>query len=68
MAQKYRPGTRIEVKGFDLSNQPRWEGARIGAYRKAHMPYPAGYHPVTFDADKARLLVHESGFRVVDNH
>lgn len=64
---KFRPGTRIEVKSFDLNNQPRWEAARIGAYSKMNMPYPEGYHPITYDVDKARLLCHESGFRVVGN-
>ncbi len=66
-ARKLKAGTRIEVSGFGLDNRERWEGARIGRVQKFMLPLPAGFHPVTFDADRARLLVHESGFRVVDN-
>jgi hypothetical protein len=66
-----KPGTRIEVRNFRLDGQPHWERARIGRwhaeYRANPALKPAGYHPVTFDADGARLLVHEESFRVVDN-
>lgn len=66
-----KAGTRIEVRGFDLANRERWEGAKIGQWHssfqgeKGKAERPAGYHPVTFDRGGARLLVHESGFRVV---
>ncbi len=62
-----KTGMRIEVRGFGLDNQERWESARIGRVQKFMLPMPVGYHPVTFDADGARLLVHESGFRIMIN-
>lgn len=67
MTDRLRAGTRIEVRGFDMQSNVCWEEAKIGTYRRDQEPRPAGYHPVTFLADNARLLVHESGFRVVDN-
>lgn len=62
-----KAGTRIEVRGwaFDLTSET-WEPARIGRRLKFMLPIPEGYHPVTF-ADGGGLMVHESGFRVVDN-
>jgi hypothetical protein len=67
MAQrKYRPGTRIEIKGFSLSNEVVWRPAKIGAVRRCMLPLPDGYLPVTYP-DGARLLAHESIIRVTDN-
>ena len=67
--RKIRAGTRIEVKGFDLQSNVTWEAARIGRWHHSYrnQEKPAGYYPVTFAADGARLLAHESGFRVVEN-
>jgi hypothetical protein len=60
-------GTRIEIRGFDLSNKERWEAAKIGRQRKSDGAVRAGYHPITYLADGAQLLCHESGFRVISN-
>ncbi len=66
---KLRTGTRIEVRGFDLSNQARWEAAKIGRWHSSYrsIEKPTGYHPIAYLADGAQLLCHESGFRVVSN-
>lgn len=62
-----KAGTRIEVQTMNMDFSRSWEGAVIMRRTKAMEPMPDGFHPVRFDADGARLLVHESGFRVVDN-
>jgi hypothetical protein len=68
----FKPGTRIELDGFPAF--PGFPGvaprqARIGRWVRSVMGprsrAPAGYHPVRF-ADGACLMVHESGFRVID--
>ena len=59
-----KPGTGIEVRGFDLSGNTRWEPAKIGRMRKEHGVPPAGFYPITYLADGAKLLGHENGFRV----
>lgn len=59
-------GTRIEVQGYDMAGNPTWEPATIRRVMAYMRPVPEGYHPVRF-ADGGGLMVHESGFRVVDN-
>jgi hypothetical protein len=63
-----KAGTRIEVRVYDGAPIPRFDPAKIGRRTKdtctwAEMP---GWYPVTYP-DGARLTVHESRFRVVDN-
>lgn len=60
-------GTRIEVQGWDIDHKETWEPARIARRPKGAGNYPAGYHCVRFEVDGARLAVHESRFRVIDN-
>jgi hypothetical protein len=62
-----KPGTRIEVLGFDINNQEVWEPAKIGRLNRKHSTPIPGFEPVTFDLDGARLMVHVNRFRVVDN-
>jgi hypothetical protein len=68
-----KPGTRIELSGFpafagfpgvapETAKIGRWIRSVMGLRSRA----PAGYHPVRF-ADGGCLMVHESGFRVIDN-
>lgn len=65
-----RPGTRIETEGCPAMGgfgavPP--EPAVIVKPRAQNLPIPGpGYHLVKF-ADGARLFVHQTGFRVVDN-
>jgi hypothetical protein len=63
---KLRPGTKIEVKGFDLKNEPVWYPAKIGAWGRNGSPVGDRWHPITLP-DGARLQCHESSFRVVEN-
>jgi hypothetical protein len=66
---KLKAGTRTEVRGWDLSFNETWGLARIGRWHPSYRDpasRPPGYHPITFD-DGAKLLGHESSFRVVDN-
>ena len=62
-----KTGTRIEVSGITTEWQETWEPARITRKMAYMHPIPEGYHPVKFAADGARLMVHETNFRVVDN-
>lgn len=62
-----KPGTRIEVNGWDLEWRVTWEAARILKPRPENLPLPGpGWHIVKFDAG-GTLCVHENRFRVVDN-
>jgi hypothetical protein len=61
-----RAGTRIEVRGWGLDGREIWYPAKIGVVRRAMLPLPQGYHPVTYP-DGGKLLSHENSFRVVDN-
>jgi len=64
-AKMSKAGTRIEVGLDDGVNETgvilRWTKA-MGKREKI-----PGYHPVSFDSDGAKLMVHESGFRIIDN-
>lgn len=61
------PGTRIEVEGWNLNGSVTWEPAIVVKPRKENLPFPGeGWHIVQF-ADSAKLCIHESRFRVVDN-
>lgn len=60
-----KPGTRIEVGCSDIAGRRVWEAARIIRRTKVMGPPEAGWHPIRFDADGARLMCHEGGFRVV---
>jgi hypothetical protein len=62
-----KPGTRVEVRGFDQLNNERWEAAKIGRWLYQSVDRPDGFQPVTFYADGAKLLIHESRLRVIDN-
>jgi hypothetical protein len=62
-----KAGTRIEIRGWDPANHEVWEAATIGRVQKFMLPLLDGYHPITFTADGAKVLCHESGFRVIDN-
>ncbi len=61
-----KPGTRIQVRGFDEAIRETWEDAKIARTMPDMLPMPAGYRPVRFASDGV-LLVHESGMRVTDN-
>lgn len=70
MVAKLKSGTRISIRGFDAQNREVWEAGRIGRWHRSYRDpasRPAGYYPVTFDADEAKSLLHESSFRIVDN-
>ena len=57
-----KPGTRIETLGQHA------ERARICRPRPENLPLPGpGWHIVRFEAG-GKLCVHESRFRVIDNH
>lgn len=60
-----KTGTRVEV-GLGLGQTEtgvilRWSKV-MG--KPENIP---GFHPVRFDSDGAKLMVHESGMRVIDN-
>ena len=65
-----KSGTRIEVKGVDLSGNLIWYPASIRPWMKKvsgsreSMP---DWHVVKFDDGEGKLLCHRSGFRVTDN-
>lgn len=67
MKRDMKAGTRIEVTGWDDEMQPVYEAAKIAKVTKAMTPLPNGYFPVKFERDGARLLIHESRFRVTSN-
>lgn len=54
-----KAGQRIEVRIYPLSG-PALEPAKVARVTKDMLPLPAGFVPVRFDADGARLLVHVS--------
>lgn len=66
--QTIKTGTRIEV----LQGSGQTERATIARWRKVNGPVPnmvgelGGWHVVQYD-DGGKLLVHEGGFRVIDN-
>ncbi len=65
-----RRGTRIEVRGQDAMLRPAWEPAAIVSRRpmtqyKSGADYP-GWYLIRW-AVGGHSVVHESGFRVVDN-
>jgi hypothetical protein len=60
-----RSGTHVEVGlGCD-----RVETGTVMRWLKYMGPRDAipGYHPIRFDLDGAKLMVHERGLRVIDN-
>lgn len=59
-----KTGTRIEFNANALHGA---ETAVIMRKSKAMGNIPAGFHPVRFASDGARLLAHESSFRVISN-
>jgi len=67
-AQTIKTGTRIAL----LLGNGETEMARIGRWTKVNGPVKnhvhelGGWHVVRFD-DGGGLIIHESGFRVVDN-
>lgn len=68
---RYKCGTRIEIRGFDLDNREVWLPATIRKIMPYMLPLPSDgrWWPVSYDGDKlsGSTLCHESGFRVVDN-
>jgi hypothetical protein len=64
-----KTGTLIELRGIPaIGGFPGVapERAKITRRTREMGELPEGYHPVRFE-DGGRLLVHESGFRVIDN-
>jgi hypothetical protein len=76
-----KPGTRIEVSGVGLDWKPTWEAATIArrnsdmglddlnameARRALEGKSSGSWHPVKY-ADGGVMILHSSGFRVVDN-
>lgn len=64
-----KPGTRIELHGtpsFPGFPGVAPEAATIERPRKVNLPMLPGYHLVRF-TDGAKLCVHETRFRVIDN-
>ena len=66
-----QPGTRIETKGtpaFAGFPGVSPERAKIAKPRAENLPLPGpGWYIVQFEGDRAKLCMHESSFRVVDN-
>jgi hypothetical protein len=60
---------RIEVRQFDFNGGVIWEPAQTQRWTKFNGPRDTmqGWNVVKFDADGARLLVHDDRIRVVDN-
>lgn len=69
-AQTIKTGTRIEVfnapsVGPELATIGRWTKAN-GSIKNHVSPTNGGWHVIRFD-DGGKLLMHESGFRIISN-
>lgn len=68
---RYSAGTLIETDGFpSIGGMPAVapEQCRILPFRKENLPAPGpDWYVVKFESDGARLYMHESRFRVIDN-
>lgn len=56
----FKCGARVKVLGFGWNGEETFEYATITRRTKNAAGLPVGYHPVRFDADGGRLMVHES--------
>lgn len=59
----FKVNQRIEIGTKDIAGRDVWEPARVMRRTKVMGELPKGFVPVRFDADGARLLVHENGIR-----
>lgn len=69
MAKKFKCGQAVEAQGFDAACKEVWERGTIMPWTQsmgARDRLPAGFHPVKFAADGARLMVHESRLRALE--
>jgi hypothetical protein len=62
MEHEMRPGTLIEVKGWDLANREVWRPAKIGRLPRADRL--KGYEPITYP-DGGKVLAHTSQIRTI---
>ncbi len=60
----YKHLQSVEIMGFNMANQEVWEAAKILKPRTSELPKPGDdWHVVRFNADGARLFVHETRIR-----